>query len=151
MKRLQIAAVAATALILGACATTPPEPRDDTFIARLSQAEAQRLGVTIPAPVTLDEVIALSKAGTPPDRIIERMRDTASVYRLNSVDVANLRAGGVAEQVIEHMTSLRELADRVEDDRRYNRVRAYPYNDPFYYPWSPFYHPFYYGPSWRRR
>jgi hypothetical protein len=45
----------------------------------------------------------MSKEGVPAETIIERMRDSDTVYRFTAAQLANLREQGVSDQVIDYM------------------------------------------------
>ena len=87
----------------------------------------------------LAEVVALSKATTPPDAIIKRLQDTGTFYNLNAQQIVDLNKQGVDQRVIDHLadaqekarqaTLLTQLADRdakaAQDlERERNRRRA---------------------------
>jgi hypothetical protein len=76
-------AVAAALLALGGCATVTT--------------------TTKPAPMTVSQIIKLSKDGVPPQDIIRVMRDSGTVYRLNASQLADLKQQGVSDQVINYM------------------------------------------------
>lgn len=56
-----------------------------------------------PAAVTVHQVIAWSEAKVPARTIVLRMKASHTVYRLSAADLANLRAKGVANTVIDYM------------------------------------------------
>ncbi len=56
-------------------------------------------------PLSLDDVIALSKRSVPAGLIIHYMDETEIAYRLRKADVTRLREAGVNEEVISHMLS----------------------------------------------
>ena len=70
-------------------------------------------------PVTVSEVIQMSKEGIPAETIIEKMRDSETVYRLTGSELAKLHDQGVSDQVIDYMqqTYLRAVRrdQRLED------------------------------------
>jgi hypothetical protein len=62
------------------------------------------LGTTQPQPpVTVSEIIQMSKEGVPADTIIERMRDSETLYRLTAAQLAELHEQGISDQVIDYM------------------------------------------------
>lgn len=82
----------------------------------------------LPAKVSVDEAIKLSKAGTTPDTIIEQMRESRSTYALTASDILRLYAQGVPPPVLDYMQQTQlELARReaqrhellLEHSRRY--------------------------------
>ena len=56
-----------------------------------------------PNPVTVAMVREMSKAGVPPDTIIQKMRDSGTVYRLTAAQLARLHDDGVPDKVINYM------------------------------------------------
>lgn len=54
-------------------------------------------------PVTVNEVVALSKRGLPSDQIIQKMRDSHAVYRLSASELAKLHDQGVPDPVLDYM------------------------------------------------
>ena len=54
-------------------------------------------------PVTVSEVIQMTKEGVTPETIVETMRDSGSVYRLTAAQLVRLHDQGVADPVIDHM------------------------------------------------
>ena len=57
----------------------------------------------IPQPVTVQQIVTMSKQGVPPDEIISRLRASRTVYRLRASQLAQLRDQGVADKVIDYM------------------------------------------------
>ncbi|HZP86489.1 MAG TPA: hypothetical protein VFB54_06690 [Burkholderiales bacterium] len=88
-------------------------------------------------PVTLEQVVQMSREGVPPGDIIAKMRDSDTVYRLSGSQLARLKQQGVSDEVLDYMqdTYLRDMQLR-------GRMYAY---DPYWwgpYPgWGPY-------PSW---
>ncbi len=97
-----------------------------------------------PPPVRTEQVIEMSRAGEPPERIIETIEKSRTIYYMDSQDVVDLKEQGVDKRVIDHMM---RTAER-EAERRAQRARAVryyrPYPDPYLY-WGPGFG-FYYGP-----
>ncbi len=113
MKALKISIMVMLMLVFSGCAST-----------RLAR----------PQPPTLDEIVEMSKAGTAPDEIIERMKESRAVYPLTASQIASLHDRGVPDSVLDymHVVYLREIR---EDEAAYSYHR---------YGWS--LHPyFYYG------
>jgi hypothetical protein len=54
-------------------------------------------------PVTVGEVIQMSKEGVPAETIINKMRDSQSVYPLTATQLAELHDMGIADQVLDYM------------------------------------------------
>src|SRR5438093_1835925 len=74
------------------------------------------LGTTEPPPpVTVSEIIQMSKEGVPADTLIERMRDSETVYRLTAAQLAELHEQGISDQVIDYMQQT--YVDAVRQDQ----------------------------------
>jgi len=73
---------------------------------------------TTPNPVTVSEVVAMSKEGTDASVIIARMRETRSVYRLPGSAFGDLKDQGVPGPVLDYMlqTYLRAERERQVED-----------------------------------
>lgn len=56
-----------------------------------------------PKPVTVAEIVQMSKEGVPARSIVQKMRDSASVYRLPASELARLHEQGVADKVLNYM------------------------------------------------
>jgi hypothetical protein len=54
-------------------------------------------------PVTVSQVIQMTKEGVTPETIVETMRESGTVYRLTAPQMAQLHDQGVADPVIDHM------------------------------------------------
>jgi hypothetical protein len=61
------------------------------------------LGFKKPEPVTVGQVIQMSKANVPPETIVKKMRDSETVYPLTAAQLAELHDMGVADQVLNYM------------------------------------------------
>jgi hypothetical protein len=68
-------------------------------------------------PVTVGEVIQMSKEGVPAQTIVQRMRDSGTVYRLTAAQLAELHDLGVADQVVNYMQRSYIEAERREQSR----------------------------------
>lgn len=55
------------------------------------------------APPSPADVVAMSRAGVPPDEIIQRMQASNAVYALTDDQAASLAAQGVSDTVITYM------------------------------------------------
>jgi hypothetical protein len=94
-----------------------------------------------PPPVTVSEIIQLSKKGVPVNEIIEKMRASHTVYRLAAAQLAQLHDERVPDRVINYMqrTYLRAVRqDQRLKDWDYWRLGAdgFWYGGP-YYGWPP--------------
>lgn len=149
-------------LALSACATTQQQ---EPQVKRISPEELERI---MPKPVpnlALEEIVALSKQGTPAEQIIEKIKASNSRYDLTPSQAVELSKQGVDPKVLDYIHQSREnalrdsFADEInkrekqkrdEQERLKREYRAYPYYDPWWGYWGPSpywrYRP-YYGPS----
>lgn len=95
-----------------------------------------------PPPLTVDEVVALSKAGTPAEEVIRRLRESRTVLALSGSQYAKLRSDGVADEVLDYLH--RSYVSAVEFDTRMRYQGLYYGWGPIY-PYRPFRGPFPYG------
>lgn len=73
-------------------------------------------------PVTFEEVIRLTQDKVPPDIIIKKIRDSNTVFRLNSDEVAELRRQGVDSKVVDFMmNTYTEQIRRDQEMKDWNR------------------------------
>ena len=56
-----------------------------------------------PAPVSVAEILDMSKDGVPPDQIIQEISESGTVYRLQASQLADLEKQGVPPAVIDYM------------------------------------------------
>jgi hypothetical protein len=162
-----LAGVMIVSLWLVGCATTQPQ---EPQIKRISAEELERV---MPKPVpnlSLDEVVALSKAGTPADVIIEKIKASNSRYDLSPSEAVDLSKRGVDSKVLDYIYQAREqalrdgFADEINKREKEKLVeqeklkRQYQLDNMRYYdPWGPWgprpyggwYRP--YGPSFNYR
>jgi hypothetical protein len=93
-------------------------------------------------PLSLDEVVSLSKANTPPDEIVRKMKETRTVYLVSASELIKLNKDGVDAKVLDYMQSTAvEQARRDERYRSYGPWYPYPYYSPFWHrsPFWPYY------------
>ena len=60
-------------------------------------------GNGVPTPVTVDEIVRVSKADVPVDTILAKMRESGTVYRLSASQLAHLHDEGVPDAVGDYM------------------------------------------------
>ena len=114
------------AALLAGCATAPTPP----VIERLPEGAAGTIAPARYNPLTLDEVVELSRMGTPPNTLIQMLRDSRTAYALTAGEGEKLAARGVPDEVIAYM-------------RGSERQAPQPYG---YYPYSSYASPYpYYG------
>jgi len=97
------------AVLIASCASTPPTSR---------------------APISVEQVVAMSRDGAAASVIIRKMQETGTVYRLPGSSVAMLRSEGVPEPVLDYMLSTRWRAEREQADECFKWiwcVRGPPY------------------------
>ena len=87
-----------------------------------------------PVPLSLAEIISMTKAGLWDEDIIRRIDSTGTVFRLGADDVVRLRKEGVSDRVINYMMETYTRAVAAEQRRQ------------DYY----FYGGYSYGPDWHR-
>jgi hypothetical protein len=56
-----------------------------------------------PKPVTVEEIVQMSMDGVPAKTIVQKMRDSATVYRLPASELARLHERSVADRVRNYM------------------------------------------------
>ncbi len=104
---------------------------------------------TMPPPMSMNDIIALSQDSVSDDVIISQMNATDSYFRLTTDDIVALRKAGVTDKVINAMIKTSENPPKKKSDGRtlyYPGWRYYWYP---YYGWGPWYSPFYLGFSYR--
>jgi hypothetical protein len=70
------------------------------------------LGFKQTEPVTVGQVIQMSKAGVPDQSIVQKIRDSGTVYRLTAAQLAKLHDLGVANPVLDYMQDTYIEAER---------------------------------------
>ncbi len=148
------------AALLAGCASAPPAARDaagNPRLERLAPEQLAALGPAAPARLSLEEIVGMSRAGTPADAIIDRIWQTGSRFALSDADRASLRSRGVSEAVIAFIDSHEREAQRIDaltrqadaDAQARLRqdalVRAPVHRDPYW--WGPRVYP-YLGYGW---
>ena len=85
----------------------------------------------LPPPPSIDQIVQMSKDKLPPEDIIRRIRESRTYYPLSAGEIADLRARGVSDVVLDYMLNARIAAER---DEEYFRARQ----DAFFYggPWG---------------
>jgi len=69
-------------------------------------------GFKQPEPVTVGQVIEMSKEGVPTETIVKKMRDSKTVYRFTAAQLVELHDVGVADQVLNYMQQTYIQAER---------------------------------------
>jgi hypothetical protein len=95
------------------------------------------MGITQPEPVTVPQIIQMSKAGVPAQEIVKKMRRSGTVYRLKASQLAQLKEEGVPDSVIDYMQET--YLDAVRNDQALeDRNRWTMEDDGFWYGGSPY-------------
>jgi hypothetical protein len=68
------------------------------------------------SPVTVSDVIQMSKENVPVETVVNKMRESKTVYRLNAAQLAQLHDQGVADPVLNYMQETYLNAVRREQD-----------------------------------
>jgi len=152
-------------LVLSGCASS------STQQGKVDRITPEELAKMLPPPVatvTLEEVVADSKAGKTADEIIDKIKASNSLYELTPSQTVDLNKQGVDIKVLEYMHQTNELAkqntlaeemNKREQEKRIaqkqlQRERALErsryYDDP-YYPFYGYYPPYFWGPSFYYR
>lgn len=158
--------VVAAAVSMTGCSTAGPRtvPLERMTLEQLAALQPLRNPV-----LTIQDVIALSRAGTAPEEIIERLRKSHAAYLFRAPQIAELGKQGVDQAIVDYIadaqdrarqaTLLTERADREADQaRRLDQERGRRGARPLYYgypsigtAWSSgYYSPFSFG-YWRWR
>ncbi len=98
-------------------------------------------------PVTIEEIIKLSKERMPAEQIIYKIKRSQTAYRLSADEIVEMKNAGVDSKVIDYM--LRTYEDAVRREQELQDWRNWHFYYGHYY-WSPyFYYPYRpYGPYW---
>ncbi len=91
-----------------------------------------------PPMLTRDDIVRMSKAGDPPQAIVDKLRDTGTVIPLSASDIVRLHQQGVSQEVLDYLQQAQIAEMRRREALLYSMS---PY--PFYSP--------YYGCGWRHR
>jgi len=95
-RRMSLSMVLAGSALLNGCAALGVDPSEQ--------------------PVMVSEVIRMSKENVPAETIVNKMRDSRAVYRLNAAQLAKLHDQGVADRVLNYMQETYLIAVRREQD-----------------------------------
>ena len=75
----------------------------DAQEAQLRAQAEQQAQVQDTEPLTIDDVISMSRSRISDDLIISQIRNSRTVYRLRTADIVDLKRTGVSERVIDFM------------------------------------------------
>ena len=81
-------------------------------------------------PPTLEQVVEMSRAGTPADEIIRELQKTRAVYPLTGSQIARLHDQGVADPVLDYLQNV--YAESIRRDTRLHYENSFFWPDCFY-------------------
>ena len=109
--KFNLISIVLIALCLSACATTGARTdAQQGSVERITPEELAKLMPPAVATVSLDEIVADSKAGKTPDEIIEKIKTSNSRYELTPTQVLDLNKQGVDVKVLDYIGQANELA-----------------------------------------
>lgn len=73
----------------------------------------------MPPPMTLAQVIELSKSGTPPADIITQLRETRTILQISGSQYAKLKSDGIDDSVLDYLQQSYVRAVETETRFRY--------------------------------
>lgn len=74
-----------------------------TLVGALGVVLALLIGCSPFIPVTVPQIVEMTKEGVPPDTIITKMKASNTVYRLHAHQIVQLSKEGVNEKVLDYM------------------------------------------------
>lgn len=104
------------------------------FAAALSGCST--LGYRPAQPVTVQEIVAMTREKVPAVDIIAKMRESGTVYRLTASQLANLREQGVPNDVIDYMQHT--YLEAVRRDQRWQDWNRWNWWDGYWYSGWPY-------------
>jgi hypothetical protein len=106
-------------------------------VVALSLAGCAYFNSTYQPPLTVPQIVKLSKEGIPADDLIARMKVSGTVYRLKASRLAKLEKMGVPAKVINYMQQT--YLDAVRNDARYEDLQYWSHEDEYgWYGGAPF-------------
>ena len=149
MKRILLLPVVAALALLTGCATL--NQNDRALLQQHKVSPALYTRMTHEEPLTLTDIMELSRCGLSPDFIIYYVSSNRIAYRLSSSDVSTLKKAGVDKRVIDYLLATRSM---YAPSPYYYGPRYY--YGPSYYPPYPYPYPgvvvgggYYYGGPYR--
>lgn len=153
--------VLVVASVMVGCASNQTKTSETPPIDRISDAELSRIMLKPNASLSLDEIVSMSKAGSSPDQIIEKIKASNSYYDLTPSQSVQLSKQGVDNKVLDYIYDSRERALRnnvaeeinKRERAKKNAERQLERDRDFYYPYGYGAYPywwgtqFYWGPS----
>lgn len=99
-------------------------------------------GMASPPPVTVADVQQMIRNRVPTDTILQKMRDSGTVYRLSASQLARLHDQGVPDKILNYMQDTYLEAVRSTQSLREERIwelgeEGYPYRwRPYFWRWG---------------
>jgi hypothetical protein len=90
-------------LLLTACGLSPQQKADYDSVQRSGVSSAVYDKMVHGDDLSLYDIKALTRAGVSDGVILRYLRNRATVYTLNSSDVASLRKAGVSQSIVDYM------------------------------------------------
>jgi hypothetical protein len=115
-----------------------------TLFGCVSEQQATKGESAQVAPLTMNDVTALSKAGVSDSVIVSMINVSGSQFHLKPGDVVALADSGVSDNVIQAMIKTPETSKKAEQPQIVYASPWYPYYWDPYYPFDPFWDPWYY-------
>ena len=85
---------------LAGCVAVQPAP---PLIERLPEGAAEMSAPAIATPLSLANVVAMARSGTPPNVIIQSLRDSRAAYAISAAQAGDLSRQGVPYEVIDYL------------------------------------------------
>lgn len=73
------------------------------FVLCFAGCSTLGIGRPQPTPITVPEVVQMSKAAVPVETILQKMRDSETIYRLTASQLVGLHEEGVPNVVLDYM------------------------------------------------
>lgn len=89
-----------------------------------------------PEPVTVPQIVEMSKAGTPEEEILHKMRESGTVYRLQASQLSDLVQQGVSTNVVNYMQQT--YLHAVRRDAAYDSWDNWHSYGPYWYGGAPY-------------
>jgi hypothetical protein len=117
-----------------------------TLIVALAGCASLRNALRGPDPLSVSEIVDMSRAGVPSSEICAEIQRTGTVYRLSASQLADLRQQGVSDDVINYMQ--KTYLEAVAADSAFAADGMWTMEDDgFWYGGAPYGWP---GPMWMR-
>lgn len=102
------------------------------FLAACQSLRSQR-----PPPVTVGQIIEMTKAGVTSQQIIDQIRASETVFKMPASELIKLKGEGVSDDVINYMQQTYLESVRDEHSSRYYNYPPYYYGYGYGWPYYP--------------